>query len=130
MASAKYRSLKLLDIEPILKHFKEQASGQHHDQQTNYSPYGSFHSNKGLIVIRHANSTPAKAKQELNIQTIDPVQSSTNQAASMLKEQIKSETETKANQSVSSRGKRRITAGSAKAQSKKRTKKVQDIFED
>lgn len=152
MARLHYRSTVGMNPEPFIKHFKEQAEGRGQKVHLISSSNG-FRGNQkqqGLILVHQGSGLGQDHKRDnvTRIETIDPVKSATNQAASMLDNSIKESRITNPPQSYKHPRKRqkvksssatvkkvkskkpRTGKDSVAATARKRTQRVKDVFSE
>ena len=90
MTGMEYASTVGMNPEPFIRHFKEQVEGKKpsiHLVPTSRS-FGGSQRRQGLVLLQQGRGL-GKNQNVTRIQTIDPVQSTTNQAAAMLNHSIK-----------------------------------------
>ena len=112
-----YRSTKTVNVAPWIQHFKEQAAGKSVQPLTGRTKHGRHGSR--LIIV----GTPKtdKAKDQLPLHVVEPIQQETQQARAELVQDIK-DTAHRMNPQSST------TDRKAKTQASKRTKRVRDIL--
>ena len=92
MAKVEYKSTVGMNAEPFIRHFKEQAEGKKptiHLIPTAKS-FGGSQRRQGLVLLQQGRGMHKENTNHVaRIETIDPVQSATNQASAMLDQSIK-----------------------------------------